>query len=74
MRPERRLSGRNQGRRIAALGAPFWREGAKSQGFGDRVPKMAACSAYSPKIDRVVLRLSHSDQFAHLQYKDFDMR
>ena len=39
MRPERRPSGRNGGAAQAALPATFWRESAKSQGFGDRVPK-----------------------------------
>jgi hypothetical protein len=37
-RPERRSSGRNEGVAQAALPATFWREGDKSQGFGDRVP------------------------------------
>ena len=40
MRPERRLSGRNDGAAQAAReGQPFWRESGKSQGFGDGVPK-----------------------------------
>ena len=30
------------GRRKAALPATFWRKSAKSQGFGDRVPNIAA--------------------------------
>ena len=34
-----RPRGRNDGAAQAALPATFWRESAKSQGFGDRVPK-----------------------------------
>jgi hypothetical protein len=44
MRPERRHSGRNDGAALAALPATFWRKSDKSQGFGDRVPKVeCAC-------------------------------
>jgi len=39
MRPERRLSSRNGGRRAAALRAYSGGKSGKSQGFGDRVPK-----------------------------------
>ena len=73
MRPERRPRGRNDGAAQAALPATFWRESAKSQGFGDRVPKDGCLPTHSPKIDGVILSVRHANQLAHLQYEPLDM-
>jgi hypothetical protein len=54
MRPERRLRGRNHGAAEAALRATFWRESDKSQGFGDRVPKLS-----KDKLPEVEIRASN---------------